>query len=58
MIWDTIKENGLKGSDAYSAYNFRNMKQQDEFEECGKVALGTPSIYSKDALSFLLKILR
>ncbi|MEN8894053.1 MAG: ATP-binding protein [Planktotalea arctica] len=58
LIWDTIKENGLKGSDAYGAYNFRNMKQQDEFEECGKVALGTPSIYSKDALSFLLKILR
>jgi len=43
-IWQAIKENDVKHNTDYSAFNFRNKKQEDEYEESGKVAGGTPSI--------------
>ena len=56
-VWKAIAQNGLKDNPDYAAYNFRNMKQQKEYEKTGKVPVATPSIYSKAALEFLLKLL-
>lgn len=55
MVWDAIKENGLKANTDYASYNFRNMKQQKVFEDTGKIPSVTPSIYSATALAFLIK---
>lgn len=57
-IWQCIKENDLKSNTDYSAYNFRNKRQEDEYGRTGKVASGTPSIYNQAAVEFLIKVLR
>lgn len=56
-IWTAIAENDLKGNADYSAYNFRNRKQEQKFEETGIVPSGTPSIYNGAAVDFLVKLL-
>jgi hypothetical protein len=57
QIWQTIKENGLKENPNYSIFNFRNKRQQDEYEETGYVPSGTPSIYNQEALEFIVSVL-
>jgi Putative DNA-binding domain len=57
-IWDAIKENDLKNNTDYSAYNFRNKKQEDEYKESGKVPNVTPSIYNTKAVDFIVNVLR
>ncbi len=57
-VWDVIRENGLKEDRAYSAYNFRNKKQEDEFNASGYVPPATPSIYNSDAVDFVVNVLR
>jgi hypothetical protein len=57
-IWDAIKENDLKNNTDYSAYNFRNKKQEDDYKETGKVPNVTPSIYNPKAVDFIVKVLR
>lgn len=57
-IWKCIKENGLKDNADYSAYNFRNKRQEDKYKETGFVPPGTPSIYNKAAVDFVIKVLR
>ena len=54
-VWKAISENSLKGNSDYSAYNFRNKKQQDMFENAGKVSDSTPIIYNTAALDLLVK---
>jgi hypothetical protein len=56
-IWQAISENDMKNNPDYSAYNFRNKRQEDAFQETGVVALGTPSIYNQRAINFLIKVL-
>lgn len=56
-IWDAIKENGIKDNPDYSVYNFRNKAHQDHYEETGEVPNVTPSIYNRDAIEFLVRIL-
>ena len=56
-IWAVIKENGLKENTNYSAYNFRNKKQEDLYKETGIVPSVTPSIYNFKAVEFIVKIL-
>lgn len=58
MVWNVIRENGLKENPDYAAYNFRNKKQEDEYREKGKLASVTPSIYKEAAIDFIERILR
>lgn len=55
-IWKSIEENDLKGNPDYASYNFRNMRQQKEYETTGRLPSSTPVIYSKAALAFLVKL--
>lgn len=56
-IWAAIAENGIKNNPDYSAFNFRNRKHEQKFEEKGVVPNGTPSIYNGAAADFLVKLL-
>lgn len=56
-IWSAIAENGMKENGDYSAYNFRNRKQEQKFEETGMLPSGAPSIYNSAAVEFLVKLL-
>lgn len=58
QIWGAIKDNRLKENKDYSAYNFRNRKQEAEYESSGVVASGTPNIYNKGAIEFIANILK
>jgi hypothetical protein len=57
-VWSTIKENGIKLDKAYSAYNFRSRKQEEEFEKAGILPSTTPSIYNWGAVDFIVNVLR
>ena len=57
-IWEVIAENGLKTNPDYSAYNFRNKKQEDAFRDTGLVPQSTPSIYRKSAVDFIVRVIR
>ena len=57
-LWSQISENGLKGDERYSKYNFRNLAQEDEYKKTGKVPGVTPVIYNDDAITFLVNILK
>ncbi len=57
-IWEVIRENGLKDNPDYSAYNFRNKKQEDKYKETGEVPPVTPSIYNENAVEFIVKVLK
>jgi hypothetical protein len=56
-ICQAISDNGMKDNPDYSAYNFRNKRQDDAYRETGVVPLGTPSIYNHRAVEFLVKVL-
>lgn len=55
-VWRAITENRLKGNSVYSAYNFRNRKQQEAFEKSGKISSATPVLYNSAAVDFLVKL--
>ncbi|MCK4538777.1 MAG: ATP-binding protein [Candidatus Krumholzibacteria bacterium] len=57
-IWETIRDNDLKNNVDYSAFNFRNKKQEDNYKETGILALNTPSIYNQKAVDYLVNVLR
>lgn len=57
-IWQAIKDNGIKHNPDYSAYNFRNKKQEDYYNETGKLPVATPSIYNERAVDFVVKLLK
>jgi predicted HTH transcriptional regulator len=57
-VWKVIAENDLKSNLDYSAYNFRNKKQEDSYKETGTLPSGIPSIYNKNAVAFIVKVLR
>lgn len=58
QVWEVIRENDLKKNTDYSAYNFRNKKQEDNYRQNGIIASGTPSIYNQKAVEFICKILK
>ncbi len=58
QIWAAIRENDLKSNRDYSAYNFRNKKQADEYKASGKLPTATPSIYNQQAVDFLVHVLK
>lgn len=55
-VWRIIDENKIKENPDYSCYNFRNKRQEEEYEQTGKVANGTPSIYKKTAIDYIIQI--
>lgn len=57
QVWEAIKLNDIKDNTNYSAYNFRNKKQEDEYKESGILARLVPSIYNQRAVEFICKIL-
>jgi hypothetical protein len=56
-IYTIIKDNGIKDNIDYSAYNFRNKKQEDDYRATKKVASGIPSIYNDKAIKLLTKLI-
>jgi hypothetical protein len=56
-VWIAIRENDMKNNKDYSAYNFRNKKQEDAFHDTGTVPSNTPSIYNHKAIDFICRIL-
>lgn len=58
LIWDAIRDNKLRNNKDYSAYVFRNKKQEDEFIQSGKLPKAIPTIYNYKAVDFLVKVLR
>lgn len=57
-IWTVIGENDLKSNFDYSAYNFRNKQQEDEYKQTGKVPTACPSIYNKNAIDFIVNVVK
>ncbi len=58
LVWDIIRDNGMKTNPDYSAYNFRNKRQEDRYMETGEVPPVTPSIYNQNAVEFITKALK
>lgn len=58
VIWKVIKENDIKTNRDYSAYNFRNKKQENDFNENGVLPTSTPSIYNYKAVDFIVNIIK
>ena len=58
QVWKAIQDNDVKNNPDYSAYNFRNKKQEDEFKKSGKLPSATPSLYNRKAVDFLVSVLR
>lgn len=56
-IHKIIKENDLKIDSRYSAYNFRNKDQEDQYKKTGQLSKSTPSIFNDSAVQFILKVL-
>lgn len=56
-IQRAIKENDLKNNPNYSAYNFRNKDQEEEYQKSGYVPGGINSIYNDRAVDFLIKVI-
>lgn len=57
-VWRIIKENDLKNDFDYSAYNFRNKEQEDNYKIDNVIPSGCPSIYNKNAIEFIVNLLR
>lgn len=57
-IIQAMKINGIKNNKDYSAYNFRNRTQEQEFLKTGNIPKGIPSIYNENAVGFLVKLLK
>jgi hypothetical protein len=55
-IWRIIRENDIKTNTDYSIYNFRNKKQEEDYEQTGKVPSGTPSIYKPSTIDYIIQI--
>jgi len=58
QVWEIIKENKLKDNPDYSAYNFRNKKQEDKYKETGVLPSGVPSIYNYNAVDFIVNVIK
>lgn len=57
-VWACISENQLKNNPDYSAYNFRNKKQEDTYKDSGILPSNTPSIYNQNAVDFIVNVLK
>jgi hypothetical protein len=56
-ITNTVKAHRMKANPAFSAYNFRNKRQEDQFTNQGKLAFQVPSLYNDAAVDFVVRCL-
>lgn len=56
-VWRVIAENDIKNNQDYSAYNFRSKNQEDKYKETGVLPKSVPSIYSENAVQFIVEAL-
>lgn len=52
-----IREHKVKENTKLSSYNFRTKSQQENFEKTGVLPKGIPSIYSLDAVQYIIGVL-
>jgi len=57
-VWEVIRNNGMKKNPDYSAYNFRNKRQEDKYKQTGEVPSAVPSIYNQSAVEFIIMVLK
>lgn len=57
-VWNTIRENDIKSDIKYSAYNFRNKKQEDDYKENKILASGIPSIYKNSTVDYIATLIK
>lgn len=57
-IYKILKENNIRGNRDYSAYNFRNKKQLDEYDSTGKISPSIPCIYNAKGIDFVSNLLK
>ncbi len=57
-VWRVIHENNIKTNFDYSAFNFRNKKQEDIYKETKEIPNNIPSIYNNKAVDFIGNILK
>jgi Predicted transcriptional regulator containing an HTH domain and an uncharacterized domain shared with the mammalian protein Schlafen len=58
IIYNVIKDNGIKNNPDYSAYNFRNKKQEDDYKLNKKLPNGIPIIYNTKAIEFIIQVIK
>jgi hypothetical protein len=58
QIHEVVKEYDLKNNPTYSAYNFRNKDQEEEYKKSGHVPKGSISLYNERAIAFIVKIIK
>nr|WP_273786631.1 ATP-binding protein [Brucella intermedia] len=57
VIVKLIQEHKLKQNSKFSAYNFRNKRQEDQYLSSKVLPSQTPSIYNEDAINYIVSIL-
>ena len=57
-VWKAIKDNEVKKDSKYSAFNFRNKKQRDEYKVNGVLPKNIPSIYKPAAVDYLVTLIK
>ena len=55
-IWRIINETNMKTNPDYSIFNFRNKRQEEDFENTGIVPAGVPSIYKISAIDYIITV--
>lgn len=55
-IWRIINENDIKSNIDFSIYNFRNKRQEENYEQNGVIPKGTPSIYRVSTADYIINI--
>ena len=55
-IWRIINQNGIKNNPDYSIFNFRNKKQEEQYDMDGVIPNGVPSIYKESTVDLIITI--
>lgn len=55
-IWRIINQNGIKNNPDYSIFNFRNKKQEEQYDMDGVIPNGVPSIYEESTVDLIITI--
>lgn len=55
-IWRIINQNGIKSNPDYSIFNFRNKKQEEQYDMDGVIPNGVPSIYKESTVDLIITI--
>lgn len=53
QLHNIIKKNKIKGNKNYSAYNFRNQRQERGYKRTGEISSGIPVLYNNDCYKLI-----